>query len=403
MFVGTSLIAILAACLQTGAFLFQESRSPQVFSALLAFTMILGFVMGRLRTDFRLGMHFQVVSLYFYLVGMMAVTGGSLSPAALLLPLIVYYVYPLLGKKWAVFWVGLWTMTSLVFFALEMADRISPSVLSSKAQNLYATVSAVLVMPLALWLYAIYQVSLERLRLAHQKHRTETSNLLHVISHDLRGPLQIIQSYSQLLNEDSDRKKTEFLSAIHRSVQRITTLLNQVRDYENIMNGKTKFPLKPVNLKTLVKENLEDLAIQFKDKRIQVQVDMIDPTYLILAEAGALSEHVLINILSNAFKFSSAQGLIEISVKKEKDLVHLRIRDYGIGIPAKLQKNIFEFSHGTSRPGTAGEKGSGFGLPIAKMFLDQMEMSLAFQSWVETSPPSQQGTLFTLTFKAVRN
>ena len=71
-------------------------------------------------------------------------------------------------------------------------------------------------------------------------------------------------------------------------------------------------------------------------------------------------------------------------------------------MPKELTTNAFEFSKKPSRPGTAGEKGSGLGLPIAKMFSDKMGILFDLKSWNEEEPTEKPGTQITLTFDAIK-
>ncbi len=402
MFVSTNFVGTLWGASLTLVFLIQEQRIPQVLSVLFVVSQILSLIMRSWTKSTRAGVLCQSFAFYFYLVGLMSVTGGIRSPALIWLPLIIYYIYPLLGKKWTFFWVGLWTLTNFIFWQFDSSGRLPENILSIEAERNYTFLSVIFMLPLGFWLSSIYRRTFEHLRETSHKQRLECSHLLHVISHDIRSPLQIIQSYTHLLKDSTDEKKLTFLAPIEKSVQRIAALLGQVRNYENLLYSKEELALEPVDLQSVVEEALESQQLHFSDKGIQVTVsaapDFDGLRARVLAHRGALSEHILCNIMSNAFKFTESRGSIKIFVKKENNSVILTIRDNGIGIPNDLMQNIFEFSKKTSRPGTAGEKGSGFGLPIAKLFLDQMNISIEVQSWTESSPLNSQGTEFKLIF-----
>lgn len=275
-------------------------------------------------------------------------------------------------------------------------------ILSPEAARAALFLPALMMLPLGFWLYANQQKTFNRLQQTSQKQRLESSHLLHVISHDIRSPLQLIQSYTYLLKEDKGEKKLAFLAPIEKSVQRISDLLGQVRDYENLIYSKKPIALEPVDLRAVVEDTIQTKQMHFSDKGIHVTVDFEAPTFLVLSHRGTLCEQILCNILGNAFKFTAPQGQIKISAKKESEAVILTIRDNGIGIPKDLMENIFEFSDKKSRSGTLGEKGSGFGLPIAKLFLEQLDVPVELNSWTENSPSHTQGTEFKLLFKLVR-
>ena len=402
MFLGTLFVGTLWSSLLTLTFLFQEHKIPQALSGLFFVTMILSLLHFLWTKNYRIGAHLQSISFYFYMVGLMIVTGGIASPAMIWLPLIIYYIYQLLGKKWALFWVTLWTLTNLIFWKANFMGLLPASSFTNDDGQLYSALSLIFMLPLGFWLYSIHRKAFDHLREINHKQRLESSHLLHVISHDLRSPLQIIQSYAQLLQEDSGEKKKEFLNNISKSVQRMADLINQVRDYEQLIFSQKSIPLEPVDLIKVIEENIATKQLHFSSKAIRVTLDFKEPSYTVLANRGALWEHVLCNIIANSFKFTHAKGLIEISAYQEKDKVILKIRDYGVGMPKELTTNAFEFSKKPSRPGTAGEKGSGLGLPIAKMFSDKMGILFDLKSWNEEEPTEKPGTQITLTFDAIK-
>ncbi len=399
MFVSTSFIGMAGSFGLTLCFLFQGYQLLSILTFLFFISILFSILVRRWTENYKIAIHLQVTALYFYLVSLMYFSGGIISPAVMWLPLIIYYVYPLNGKNWTLFWVVVWSVTNLVFFIFGKMGWIQPTLMTASDQLIYTSFSVIFMLPLGLWLYSIYRNSLSLLKESNQKYRFESSHLLQVITHDLRAPLQIIQSYAQLLRDDTGPRKKDFISNIEKAVQRMTTLLNQVREYENLKNIKKPLPLEPVDLKEVIEENLDHLKEQFAQKMIEVKLDFKEPEYLVLAERGALSEHVLCNLIRNAFKFSHPQSVIEISAQKNMNHIVLSIRDHGIGMSEELISQVFEFSKVSSRSGTAGEKGSGFGLPIAKMFLDKMGTGLDLKSYPEESSPKDRGTHFTLTFK----
>lgn len=83
----------------------------------------------------------------------------------------------------------------------------------------------------------------------------------------------------------------------------------------------------------------------------------------------AFFNQVLNNIFSNAIKFSSENSKIELNVREETRYIRLSIRDNGIGIPSNLVSRLFDHLSKTTRKGTKGESGTGFGLPLANAFV----------------------------------
>ena len=103
---------------------------------------------------------------------------------------------------------------------------------------------------------------------------------------------------------------------------------------------------------------------------------------------------MLNNLISNAIKFSHPSSNIEISLNNLGEYVELKLRDYGIGIPDEIKPFLFSGARPNSRKGTGGEQGTGFGMPILKMFLDK------YGAKITLSEPAEGGTLFTILFRS---
>ena len=104
-------------------------------------------------------------------------------------------------------------------------------------------------------------------------------------------------------------------------------------------------------------------------------------------------ETIIRNLVSNAIKFSSKDGLVEISsTKTENKLVRIEVKDNGIGMPAYLQEKLFKLTENTSRPGTNGEPSTGLGLILCKEFVEKQGGKI----WVESTEGVGTSFIFTL-------
>jgi signal transduction histidine kinase len=119
----------------------------------------------------------------------------------------------------------------------------------------------------------------------------------------------------------------------------------------------------------------------------------------VLAEATSLNHNVLNNLISNAIKFSRPGSTIDISSSVSGDNILLIVQDHGIGMPKDLIANVFRTDKPTSRTGTSGEKGTGFGMPVVNSYMQRFGGSISIESVTETESPATQGTRVTLSFK----
>lgn len=202
----------------------------------------------------------------------------------------------------------------------------------------------------------------------------ETSNerkqLIHILSHDLTNPLGSISTAVELYKMDkSDETLELILEMIEKGVSNGLGIIELVRQIHALESGKIELELVKINLKEAVESSYETLKSRFKDKEI-VFKNNISEDIEVKGEIVSLHNSVLNNILTNAVKFSERGSVIEAESYIKEDRAVLVIRDFGIGIPERIRKNLFNMGYKTSRNGTEGESGTGFGMPLVKKFME---------------------------------
>jgi signal transduction histidine kinase len=246
--------------------------------------------------------------------------------------------------------------------------------------------------------------ALEIARLKHELSKSKT--LLRIVFHDIANPLTVIRNSIKLTNRfiESDHKGNEKkiikkIQAIGKATINIVDILNQIKELEAIKSGKIKVKLGPVDLE----EVIENARFTFESKLENKNINFIFKNYLdgenILAEKVSLSNNVVNNIISNAIKFCDIDGHIEVSAKRINDMILLSMTDDGIGIPDSILSKLFDDEAKTSRPGTGGEPGTGFGMPIVKSYMDLYEGNIEVLSKVKENEQNDSGTTFNLLFK----
>ena len=168
---------------------------------------------------------------------------------------------------------------------------------------------------------------------------------------------------------------------------------------EAVKSGKIKVKLGPV----VLEEVIENARFTFESKMENKNINFTFSNYLdgesILAEKVSLSNNVVNNIISNSIKFCDNNGSIEIVAKRSNDQILLTMSDNGIGIPENILTKLFDDEAKTSRPGTEGEPGTGFGMPIVKSYMDLYEGRIEVLSKVKSENTEDSGTTFNLYFK----
>lgn len=207
-------------------------------------------------------------------------------------------------------------------------------------------------------------------------------------SHELRTPLAIISGYSDILSRwgaEDPAIRQEAMDAIITQTANMQTLLERLLYITRSENGSLQAELQTTELSAVCKEVLQD----FKTIHPQKQFEL-------MGQASALCDphlmrQLLTILLDNSVKFTSEDGIIQISLTQEEDTALLQVSDNGIGMPQEVADHIFErFYKGDS---SHNEKGFGLGLSIAKLIVETQKGTIS----VDSTP--QQGTTFTIQLK----
>ena len=137
---------------------------------------------------------------------------------------------------------------------------------------------------------------------------------------------------------------------------------------------------------------------KFKDKKLKLNMKIADDIE-VCVEKTSFVNTVINNLLTNAVKFSYPDSQIEIFAEEDNGEVIIQFQDYGIGIPETLKNNLFDVTKSTSRVGTGGEIGTGFGMPLVEKFLQANEGIISIESKCEKEFPEEHGTVVTVTLK----
>jgi signal transduction histidine kinase len=211
-----------------------------------------------------------------------------------------------------------------------------------------------------------------------EKKARETDNLrslIHVICHDLRNPLTVISGLAQ---SHTQRGQKEW-NPIMRAVQIQQEILDYVRLKEAIQLGKHRLEMVPVSIAEAAENARFVFDRRLQEKNLQWHCEIEDGCSA-LADRTLLVHTVIANLVSNAVKFTPPGGRIDIQAYTLGNRVQIEVRDSGIGIPSSLLPHLFSSNAITTRLGTEGERGNGFGMPLVKTVVESFDGTLTVQS-----------------------
>ena len=193
------------------------------------------------------------------------------------------------------------------------------------------------------------------------------------MSHELRTPLHTIIGFSELLAEQiegplNDRQK-RFIDHIYRDSTHLLELINDVLDISKIEAGRLELRPEPFDFGTIMRESLEAVGVLIRAKSLQVaSTNHVQEA----VEADRLRvKQILVNLLSNAAKFTPDGGCIEVSAQERDGMVWTTVSDTGIGIRAEDQAAIFDMFYQASATTKGVREGTGLGLAITRKLVEQ--------------------------------
>jgi PAS domain S-box-containing protein len=203
------------------------------------------------------------------------------------------------------------------------------------------------------------------------------------VSHELRTPLTSIRGSLGLVaggvaGEISAQAKS-LIDIAYKNSERLVRLINDILDIEKIESGKMDLELKPQDLMSLIEQSIEANHAYGETYGVTFVVAEAMPGVQVKVDHDRLMQ-VMANLLSNAAKFSPANGKVEISVTTGKFGVRVEVADKGTGIPEAFRSHIFQKFSQADSSDTRQKGGTGLGLSISKAIIEKMGGEIGFKS-----------------------
>jgi len=199
------------------------------------------------------------------------------------------------------------------------------------------------------------------------------------LSHEIRTPLTSIKGFSKTILDNwemlDETSKKKFLKIILEQSQRLINLVENVLDVAKINSG-VDIVTKEVDLEELVFRAVDILKISYKNKKVKFSSSKALHS---LADKDKL-EQIFVNVIENAFKYSTGEKPVEIKIENKSDFNIVTVKNYGSYIDEDDRKKIFEKFFRTDSYLTSRAQGSGLGLYIAKNLIEKMKGKIEINS-----------------------
>jgi len=207
------------------------------------------------------------------------------------------------------------------------------------------------------------------------------SEFVSVVSHEFRTPLTSIQAFSELLRDESfpETQVREFAADINSEAERLTRLISDLLDLDRLESGQIAMQTDALDLNALVHDAVATAPPHGPQHEVRLDLDPDLPP--VPGDRDKLVQ-VVLNLLSNALKYSPDGGVVTVGTRGEPGQAHLWVQDQGIGIAAADLETIFERYRRVASESTAAIQGTGLGLPIVR----QIAELHGGRAWAESEP-----------------
>lgn len=232
--------------------------------------------------------------------------------------------------------------------------------------------------------------------ITHQEKLEESRRIFVAdVSHELRTPLTTIKSYSETLADmpDADRElRMRFLNVIASESDRMARILSDLLTLSELDDNQTFYKVpEAIDIRKMIEGIVERMGMTAQKKNQTLIYHPINDVPIISGDRDSL-ERVIINIISNAIKYTPSGGNIEVYSSKVYTDISIKVSDNGIGIPKDKLPNIFDRFYRVDKARSRDTGGTGLGLAIAKQVLES-----CFNGKIKINSELNKGTEVTIT------
>jgi len=257
--------------------------------------------------------------------------------------------------------------------------------------------------------HASIAISNAQLYTAVQQANLAKSDFVSFVAHELKNPMTSVKGYTELISAGAVGPITDvqanFLGTIRANIERMNTLVSDLNDMSKIEVGRLRLDFKSLRLSDSIETVVRSTRKQIEEKQQVLNLNIPSDLPLVWADQTRL-EQVLVNLVSNAHKYTPAGGEVEVAAERcqnqwdpsgAAEVVHIWVKDNGIGISEEDQRKIFQKFFRSDDPKTREVTGTGLGLNITKSLVEMQGGLIWFES------EFRKGTTFHFTIPVSEN
>ncbi len=310
--------------------------------------------------------------------------GGLISPGSAAFFLLPAVAMLMMGRRAATTWLVLATAI-LVGFYMYQSTYGAPEIGYDPELREYLFFSGVLGTTITIFIILLaYENNRNaRIRELHDKNlelikaqaevtaqKKLKDRVFAIVSHDLRGPIHMLSGLSKVGTSLLERKEYNelmvMMEQMRKSSSQVSTLLDNLLNWASQELKEIPYNPEQIDVNELIQQLITMFEPMGRAKSIQL-INAITEDATIWADLNCTST-IFRNLIQNAIKFTQEDGQVSISVEKKGEYVGIKVTDTGLGMESEKVRDLFAFSEGHVRYGTAGEKGVGLGLRLVHEF-----------------------------------
>jgi signal transduction histidine kinase len=254
-----------------------------------------------------------------------------------------------------------------------------PEQLQENARNIRRTLVLLIAAALAAIAsggWAVFADARRQLALAQKK-----TDFVSNVSHELKTPLTSIRMFAEMMATGSvtEEKRPRYLRIIVAEAERLTRLINNVLDFARLERKQKRYDFRPLDLHDVLARTWEGHELHLRDQGFTTRWQAAPPPYPVRGDEDALAQ-IVVNLLSNAEKYSADRKEIELHSYLTEDSVNVSVLDRGSGIPAGEETKIFEPFYRAHDSLASGIQGSGLGLTLAQRLAREHGGDITYQA-----------------------